>query len=448
MQPFTVVVDSGSADLWVPNTNACSAKDLQPSCEAYGTYNAQNSDSYIQLSNDTYKLAYGLGTSEAYLANETIQVQGVEVPNFGFFNTFNVTDQTMGILGVGFTAREATAAQFGFEQPTLMDSLIAQGVVKRRILSLYLNDQDAGVGSMLFGAVDKEKYSGDLVTLAMTPNRTGVYEDYAITLSAVTFNTGTERKLLSPANMTSRTTLDSGTTACFFPKAIADQLIEGFGAIYNAAQAAYFVPCSYRHSKATLEVTFNGPNGPTIIVSMSSLIAPQYQGNTFGDGVPACMFEVSPLSSVAEDTLGTSIMGTALMRAAYIVHDLDNHEISIAQARLNSTTKNIQVVSAGSGGLPGVLSTNTVTATADPIPTAIATTQLVSVDTTATSFPSSPSQPSFSLDVTVAATSSASSTGTAALSGSATGDADRMASWSWLVAFVSALVAGSVVFGV
>lgn len=354
----------------------------------------------------------------------------------------------MGILGVGFTAREATAENLGFEQPTLIDSLVAQGIISRRILSLYLNDQDTGVGSMLFGAVDTEKYSGDLVTLAMTPNRTGVYDDYAVALSAVTFNTGTERKLLSPANMTSRTTFDSGTTACFFPEAIADQLIEGFGAVYNAAQAAYFVPCSYRDSKATLEVTFNGPDGPTIIVPMSSLVAPQYLGNTFGDGVPACMFEVSPLSTVAEDTLGTSILGTALMRAAYLVHDLDNHEISIAQARLNSTSKNIQVISAGSGGVPGAVSTNSVTATADPIPTALATTQLVSVDTTATSFPSSPSQPSFSLDVTAAVTASASSTGTAAPSGSATGHAARMATWSWLVTVVSVLMAGSVAFGI
>ena len=49
-------------------------------------------------------------------------------------------------------------------QPTIQytNQLKLHGYISRRLLSLWLNDQSAATGSILFGGVDPAKYHGEL----------------------------------------------------------------------------------------------------------------------------------------------------------------------------------------------------------------------------------------------------------------------------------------------
>ena len=49
----------------------------------------------------------------------------------------------------------------------------------------------------------------------------------------------------------------------------------------------------------------------------------------------------------------TPVLGDTFLRSAYVVYDLTNNEISIAQTDFNATTSNVQEISAGSSGVPG-----------------------------------------------------------------------------------------------
>ncbi|KAJ9615549.1 hypothetical protein H2200_001624 [Cladophialophora chaetospira] len=427
-QSFTVKLDTGSSDLWLPNSQGCAAENVHSACEAYGIYNPESSSSYVQVSDKPVAATYGIGTTIGYLANETIGIQGAEIFNQVVINAFNLTDQQgFGFLEVGYAANADSLLKQNFTRGTLVDNLYDQGAISRRAFSLYLNDRESGGGSIIFGGIDTDKYTGELVALTTSPNRKGIYDHYAVTLSGVAFNSGVERKVLSPANMTSRVILDSGATASIFPEAIANQLIEGVGAVYNGALVSYFVPCSYRSSNASVEVTFNGAGGPTIVIPMSQLIGQSLAMPTRLPPTQQASWEIP-----------------SLLRSAYLVHDLDNNELAIAQARISSTSEKIQVLPSGSGAIPGVVSTDTVTATHAPVPTAPPSGGLFTINPTATAFPSSANQPSFTLDV--AGASGGSSTG-AAQTASATGGASGVPDGSMLLTCISTFLAAVLVFG-
>jgi hypothetical protein len=332
----------------------------------------------------------------------------------------------LGYWGVGYAAEEVIAASEGVVLPSLIDNLYAQGIINRRAFSLYLDDQEAGTGSILFGGVDPDKYTGDLVALAITPNSTGQYDRYAVTWSAVTFNSPSGKTTLSPAGMASRVTLDSGSTLSYFPKAIGDEIISGLGAVYVAGADGYFVPCADRQSTASLDFTFGGSNGPTINVPMNQLIGDYFEGDTFGNGVPACQLNIAIESELQSEEVDTLILGDSFMRSAYLVYDLDKNEVAIAQAKFNSTSSNIKAIPSGSAAIPGVSSTATKTASQYAFPSSLLTQTAASTGlprsagagTAILTLPSTASAGVFSLRVSTAtsASSGAAATSTSAAS--------------------------------
>jgi hypothetical protein len=46
------------------------------------------------------------------------------------------------------------------------------------------------------------------------------------------------------------------------------------------------------------------------------------------------------------------VLGDTFLRSAYVVYDLENNEISIAQTNFNATTENIQEIQKGADGVP------------------------------------------------------------------------------------------------
>ena len=97
---------------------------------------------------------------------------------------------------------------------------------------------------------------------------------------------------------------------------------------------------------------------------MSELIietaAPNGQPYTFpGTGQRACIFGIAPAGS------GTSVLGDTFLRSAYVVYDITNNEISIAQTKFNATASSVQEIGTGAEGVPNADDvSNPVTATA------------------------------------------------------------------------------------
>lgn len=310
---------------------------------------------------------------------------------------------------MGYDSFEALAANSGVQFPGVLTSLKQAGIIDRRAFSVYLDDQEAGIGSIVFGGYDSSKYSGDLTAVAITPNATGAFDRYRIDLTGVSFLDSTGRStLLSPANMSAPSTLDTGASYSILPASVTQALAEGLGAVLFSG--IYVADCALRDSNSSVSFQFGGSAGPVIRVPISEMLSLPL-GVTFDDGSSTCRLLIDPVDDVEFSSLLLSgfVIGDPVIRSSYAIYDVDNNEIYLAQAVFNQTGKNnIQNIPSGSG-LPGVTSTATALATQFPTtfpPSFISqlsaslfqnqTTSAVQV-TIGAQIPTSPSSPSFNL---------------------------------------------------
>lgn len=235
--------------------------------------------------------------------------------------------------------------------------MVTAGQISRNAYSLWLNDLDANRGSILFGGVDKEQYLGDLQTLPIQDNK-GVYSEFLITLTSLGLG---DRAIAS--NQALAVLLDSGSSLTYLPNNMVQEIYNQVGAQYEESQGGAYVPCALAEDKRTLDFTFSSP---TIRVEMNELVldlwTPTGQRLRFTDGSPACLFGVLPAGQ------GTNVLGDTFLRSAYVVYDMDNHEISLAPTNFNATGSDPVELPSGTEGPPGAtVVANPVRATAGVI---------------------------------------------------------------------------------
>jgi hypothetical protein len=365
------------------------------------------------IATDVFNISYGDGTSDAgdyftdvvTLGKVTIDVGGM-VMGLATHTADgpHLMNDGHGLLGVGYAIGESIVrvSDGNSVTPAIYDNLVKLGVINRAAYSLYLNDDKSGKGEVLFGAIDTTKYSGDLVSLPVQPKWDGLtnYTEFLVALTAISITDDSGTRLLTDSTFAYPALLDSGTVSQDLPAGVADEILKGFGAIQGV------LPCDYRNSNASLTYTFGGDGGPSINVPLSALIVDA--GNaTLSDGRAECQILLTP-----ENGNGV-ILGDSFLRSAYLVYDLENNEIAIAQAVLDATsTSNVLTIPSGTG-LPGVSSTATLilsdNGAAATAPPAGATTAVA----TGTTLPS----PTFNLGSAATALASASSTGGSSSSG-------------------------------
>ncbi|KAH0372672.1 acid protease, partial [Aureobasidium melanogenum] len=117
----------------------------------------------------------------------------------------------------------------------------------------------------------------------------------------------------------------------------------------------------------------NGTNRAQLEVPLASFFTPAVlkTGKVAQlGGEDACQLLVTPINAETKYIL----LGTPIMRAGYWIFDMDNGQISVAQARFSSTTSNVVAVDAGPHGVMN----------AAKQPSALGANQTVSVDGNAT----------------------------------------------------------------
>lgn len=209
-------------------------------------------------------------------------------------------------------------------------------------------------GSILFGGVDTEKYNGDLTVLPIQPDsQSGAITSFTVVLDAISAVNKAGRSQFSQENLALPVILDSGTTITYLPDSLANAIAQGVGA---TAQSTYglVVPCSLQNSGMTLSFTFGGANGAVIQAGIAEFVtslvfsgpAPTYPGNE-----PACGWGIQPAGNAP------ILFGDTFLRSAYVVYNLENNQIGIAQTNFNATQANVVEISGSS--IPGASSTAT-----------------------------------------------------------------------------------------
>jgi len=338
-------LDTGSSDLWVntPGSQLC-RKESQP-CQFAGTYSANASSTYEYIGS-YFNISYvdGSGASGDYVS-DTITTDGQKLDRLQFGIGYS-SSSSQGILGIGYEINEV---QVGRAQKSpyknLPSQMVADGLIQSNAYSLWLNDLEANSGSILFGGVDSQKYVGTLETLPIQ-SQSGVFAEFLITLTDLKLGTQSIASNLALAVL-----LDSGSSLTYLPDQIVQDIYTGVGGRYDAEEGIAYVPCSLANEQSKLTFTFSSP---TIAVEMNELVLDLVTSSgrrpTFEDGTTACLFGIAPAGG------GTNVLGDTFLRSAYVVYDLDNNEISLAQTRFNVTETRVLEIGTGKNAVPDATS--------------------------------------------------------------------------------------------
>jgi hypothetical protein len=210
---------------------------------------------------------------------------------------------------------------------------------------------EATSGSILFGAVDTAKYSGDLISVNVYPDEAGgrvTSFTVAFTSLSATSSSGTDQ--ITPSNYASAAILDSGTTITLLPDDIARTVFEELGAEESEQLQAVVVPCALAQNTGTLNYQFGGVGGPVIKVAMSQLVLPLVLSNgevpTYTNGEAACQLGIEAAGDLPV------LFGDTFLRSAYAVYDLDNNRIALAQTDFNATGSNVVAFPSQGAAIP------------------------------------------------------------------------------------------------
>lgn len=274
------------------------------------------------------------------------------------------SDGFYGIIGLGARLGESTfqdPTNPGYGKPnatfpTLYDQLQTNGYITRRAFSIWLNSISATKGRILFGGIDTTKYHGELVSVPVKLTH-GMFFSWAVALTSVirysTSRPRPKKEVLTAPNFNISIILDSGAPNMYLPWTLAQDISSAMNA--SAQYGFSYVPCAQRKVNSTLEFGLGGASGPRISVPYSALIYPFGAPSNIGpvtasDGTPLCYLGVIGVNGTI------FLLGDTFMRSAYLVYDVDNLQVAMAQARYNVDEENIVEIPAGTG-LPGVSET-------------------------------------------------------------------------------------------
>ncbi|KAJ5825520.1 hypothetical protein N7474_002658 [Penicillium riverlandense] len=354
-QDLRLVIDTGSSDLWCNTPTSALCKSHGDPCRATGsgTYDSSSSSTYSLVSKD-FNISYadGSGAVGDY-ATDTLHIGGATLKDFQFGVGLS-SGSAEGVLGIGYTANEVQVGRNGQKAyANLPKAMVQKGLIKSTAYSLWLNDLDANTGSILFGGVNTEKYHGTLETLPLQ-KAGGVYSEFVIALTGIGVETSSGHRSYSSNALPAAVLLDSGSSLTYLPTAIVRDIYEELNVLYEPSSGVGYVPCSMAEDDITFAYTFSSP---TINVSIKELVMDSGEDLHFSNGKRACMFGIVPAGE------STSVLGDTFLRSAYVVYDLANNEISLANTRFNTAGGNVLEIGTGDDAVPGA------TAVAHPVTT-------------------------------------------------------------------------------
>lgn len=337
-QTIRVQIDTGSSDLWFPgnnNPNCPQGADTQIDendphqqdfdyCLKSAIYDPNASSTWkADYSKGPFSIEYVDGSyAKGTWGTDNLQWDDVTVPNFFLASANN--SNASSVFGIARTTDESSVqGENPFQYPNYPARLKQDGLISKIVYSLYPNENPYTASgdidiSLLFGGVDSAKYSGDLTVFPIDSGN-----DLSITLTGISTSVlgNTQSAFTFPLSAV----LDSGTTYQALPFFLVQQLASSLGGSGEVDGQGYFVvPCEY---SADDHITYNF-GSKAIDVPVSAVVA--------RDGTGACALTIIPTS-------GLTILGDSFLINAYVVYDIEDNEIAIAQAKYTNE-ENIQPV--------------------------------------------------------------------------------------------------------
>ncbi|RAL10205.1 pepsin-like aspartic protease [Aspergillus homomorphus CBS 101889] len=373
-QKMVLAIDTGSSDTWVniASSDECSAQG--DPCKPYGLFDSSASSTYKKL-DTVMNSTYGGGDNAyGHYATDKVTVGGTTIKDMQFAVAEKST-VIHGLAGIGYPSLTYQATHADKTYSNLPQALVDTGAIKSPAYSLWLDDLQANTGSVLFGGVNKAKYHGELQTLPIVPYL-GQYMSLAIALTEVSVE-----KSSSPSKYTTdlpvSCTLDSGSALILLPEDLVNKIYKELDAAYDSETQVPYISCDA--AEKDYNVTF-GFSGATITVPISELVLPLAEPD-FDKG--DCIFGIGPGKA------GMNLLGDTFLRSAYVVYDMANNEISLANTNFSPGKDDILEIGTGTNAVPGATLVPSAVSSAtgngvEPTGAAPAVTVMVSGSTTIT----------------------------------------------------------------
>ncbi|KAJ4397567.1 hypothetical protein N0V93_001798 [Gnomoniopsis smithogilvyi] len=345
----------------------------------WGTFSPGNSSSCVITetdNDDDYYTGYDSGFSTSYngdttaygeYMNDVVTIEGMTIPNLtmglvNYTSSYIGNYNYMGVLGIGYNDSSSD---------NLPDRLLEQGLINSTAYSIWVDDDTAASGNLLFGAIDTTKFTGNLTRLQSSYS----YVDMRVQVvgingtsksggpSPITMDTDEEES--TSGETVSETDDDSYLFSATFsppdtlstlPSDVASQIWQMAGAYYHEALELAVIGCSAASDTSTnftMQLGGQGVDGPITTTYMSDLVIPatEYNLSTLSSYYVAldddvCLFGVQNASAIGYSYSYSSSsqynLGSTLLRRTYSVFDLANSEVAVAPVVFGaSATSNI-----------------------------------------------------------------------------------------------------------
>ncbi|BGP18204.1 hypothetical protein JCM10213_007832 [Rhodosporidiobolus nylandii] len=299
-QSFKVVLDTGSANLWVPSTRCSSI-----ACFLHSKYDAKQSSTY-KANGTEFKIQYGSGSLEGVISNDVMTIGDLTVKGQDFAESTNEPGLAFafgkfdGILGLAYDTISVQHVVPPFY------NMLNQGLLDSPVFAFWLG-KDPLQGEATFGGLDPAHYTGKVDYVPV--RRKGYWE---VELEKVKF--GEEELELENTGAA----IDTGTSLIALPTDIAELINRDIGA-KKSWNGQYTVECSTVKSLPPLTFYFGGKpytlQAEDYILEVQGTCMSSFQGLD----IPAPMGPIW-------------IVGDVFLRKFYTVYDLGRNAVGFAES--------------------------------------------------------------------------------------------------------------------
>jgi len=318
-QTMTIVLDTGSSNLWVIDA-ACKTQ----ACNGYpdsgyvkNKFNTTASSTY-QSESKKFSIQYGSGSCKGHLAIDTLSFGGLTVAKQEFGVATSIAEvfgyqPVDGILGLGWPALAVDKVVPPMQNVLSQLDKPLFTVWLARKLNVPMDDQTGGL--ITYGALDTVNCDA---TVNYVPLSAETYWQFPI--QAFSIGSYTETK-------TQQVISDTGTSWIGMPSSALSGVVKQTGATYDFEDGLYYVPCSKMYTLPDLQFKINNVNYN--VTSVEYVLDLE-----LGNGNCALTF-----FSMDFGGFGPSwILGDTWIRPWCNIYDIGNKQIGFARANQNLPT--------------------------------------------------------------------------------------------------------------
>jgi len=342
---FDVILDTGSADLWVATTGTVASR----STKTTNLFSPDSSSTFQDL-NTPFEIQYGSGSAQGSLGRDEVQFAG-----FALTQTFGVVNQTSanllssplnGLMGLAFQSIASSQAT-PFWQALAQTSGALDNPLFAFQLTRFSNDTNAqkleAGGTFTLGNTNSSLFQGDIDFQPIPSSAPGYWIQQ---LSSMTVN---GQSVSIPSGSGAWAAIDTGTTGIGMPQSVLSSVFANVPGSSQRSDGYYQYPCS---TQVTVEVKW-GSSSVSWPISAADFMLQQLDQDT----CVGALFAVDNQGSTAPPF----IFGDTFLKNVYSVYQANPAQVGFAQLSAEAISQsdgNLPVPSATIGAVSSVSPTS------------------------------------------------------------------------------------------